>query len=299
MKNPMTVVTALGGLLLILAAATPMNRYETVEDEETVLVPDADTILVREYLRRARESIEDEKPLTAAAQLRRAATSSGRAADSARGEARRALEAIRSQALKLAYAAETRSDSAERRIGEFSVRTDNLLQGELMALEAKEALARGDRKAARMCLKVAAQQIDRRALRADEYSWDLTDAARDVRRLLDGLETTDLQRAQEQVADLVKTARDLEEKYEKKAKKTPPTFTSTYTYSPYGTESPSPYDTSTQGYPYGRTAGDGYTSPGVSRAPHRPSYDYGDEMHSDTSRSTAPADMYDDEMYGP
>lgn len=209
MYNRCLIALILAGA--VLAGPCWAIRYEVVPDEGTIIWDDSRAIVMGEYAKRARESMAAKKPLTAAAQLRRVADLARSAADSASGQARRSLLGVWKQALRLAYAAETRSDSALRRIREFASRLDNFIGGEWALLEAKHAVRRGDRNTAAVFLKMAAQQLERRAGRLGKVRgvpFEL--AAGEVRDLLSELDQTNSAVAESKLAELIKTARDLE-----------------------------------------------------------------------------------------
>jgi hypothetical protein len=198
------------GLLLLPAVGPQALRYEIIAEEDTILCDDTDAIVMDEYLRRVRDSLVKEKPRTAAAELRRVAVLAGRAADSSSGEARDVLKVIQSQALKLAYAAETNSESAARQIREFALRTENFIEGEWTILEAKRALARGDIEATRVLLAVAAQQMERRAQRtAKDRGSKFEDVAREIRGFLKEQDALKSAGAGQRIADLATAAHDL------------------------------------------------------------------------------------------
>jgi hypothetical protein len=201
----------LAAAMLLLPAAAPLAlRYEAIPEENTVICDDTDAIVITEYLRRVRESLGKDKPRTIAAELRRVAALTGRAADSSSGEARDVLKTIQSQALKLAYAAETNAESAARQIREFAARTENFLEGEWVLLEARQALTRGDVETARILLTVAAQQMERRTQRAPkERGAKFEDIARELRGFLEEQDALKSGEASRRIADFAKSVRDL------------------------------------------------------------------------------------------
>lgn len=196
---------------LIIGSNAEATRYEVVPEDETIIVDDADAVLMQEYVKRARESMSNEKRRTAAVWLRRVAALANGAADTASGDARTALVAIAKEAQRLAYAAETRSDSAERRIGEFADRTENFTDGEWGLLEAKNCLARGDEKTAAVFLKLTGQQLARRAHRyGKDRGKPFEKATSEVESLLERLDLLEALEATQEVDDLIKIARELE-----------------------------------------------------------------------------------------
>jgi len=210
MNSVQRITIAVAAFVLAFSARSQAAHFEIVPEEKTVLADDSDGIVMAEYARRARDSMTKEKPRTAAVELRRVAALAGRVADSSSGETRDALRAIQSQALKLAYGAETRPDAALRPIREFAVRTENFLEGERAVLEAKDALSRDDMEGVRAWLAVAAQQMERRAQRTGrDRGSQFEDIARDIRDLLEAPDALGSASAGASISGLVKTIREL------------------------------------------------------------------------------------------
>lgn len=284
-------------LLVVAASRGQAIRYEIVPEDETILFDDAEAIVMEEYVKRAHESIEKDKRRTAAAQLRRVAFRAGRAADLASGEARDALLAAKSEAQRLAYAAETRSDSAKRRIGEFAKRMENFISGEWVLLEAKHWLARGDYDRAKTFLTVANQQLTRRAKRTGkDEGKPFEEAGKSIGDFLKELDSLDAAQAATDIADLIKTARELKPAPPKKKVKKP-----TYTYRPY--DSTTTYDSTTKydstrpgyneyesGYENEESFGSDYDETGMNN------YNNSDSESSGTQKSSRNASP-DDEEY--
>ena len=198
------------GLFLLPVAGPQALRYEIIPEENTIVSDDSDAIVMAEYLRRVRDSLANEKPRTAAAELRRVAALAGRAADSSSGESRDALKAIQTQALKLAYAAETNSESAARQIRDLAARTENFIEGEWVILEAKQAFTRGDMEAARILLTLAAQQMERRAQRSPkDRGSKVEDVARTIRDFLEEQDALKSGTAGRRIGEFAKAVRGL------------------------------------------------------------------------------------------
>jgi len=229
-------IVTVAALLLLATSSFAAGRYEVVAEENTILCDDSDAILMGEYVRRARDSMTKTKPRTAAAQLRRVAALAGRAADATSGEARDVLKSIQNQALKLAYAAETNSESAGRQVRDFAARTENFLEGEWSLLESKQALTRGDLDTAKILLTLSAQQIERRAVRAPKgRATRFEYLARDFEDLLKDKDALKSATAMTRLNDLIKAVHALASPEVKPTKTETP-----YDYSEYpsrGTES--------------------------------------------------------------
>jgi len=281
MNSAMKWLLVAAGSLLMPAISPQAVRYESIPEENTILCDDSDAIVMQEYLRRVRDSLTKQKPRTAAAELRRVGSLAGRAADSTAGETRDVLKTIQSQALKLAYALESGSDSAVRQTREFAMRTENFLEGEWTMLEAKQALVRGDTETAKVLLTVAAQQMERRAQRAPKgRGTKFEGLASDIRYLLkerDALKSSDAGR---RIADLIKATHDLASTEPARGKSTTtetfPAYsayssegTSSYGKDAYGTDrswSSKSYDAES----YGSRSGESKTSrPGPKKKPAR------------------------------
>jgi hypothetical protein len=277
MKTPKVTVVATA-IVFLLGARSQAIRFEIVPDEKTVLCDDSEAIVMAEYARRARDSMAKEKPRTAAAELRRVAAMAGRGAESSSGEARDALRAIQNQALKLAYDAETRPDAAARPIRDFTVRTENFLEGERSLLEAKDALTRGDVAATSALLTVAAQQLDRRAQRGGkERGAQFADIAGEIRGLVEETGALGSARAPDRIADLVKTVREIASSQLKPAKK-----------AAISTESEYSTDLSREGNAY-EPPPLGRKSAGTGRSSLSESSGYGFGKKADTRRPSASA----------